>query len=476
MIARDELDRRDEAAALFGQAIEDDPRLFTAADELEALLADSGDREALTRFYTLRLEHVRAEEGRSGERLRLWDKLAELCLAQGRREDAVAAFEVALRLDPDSLARRQRLADLYLDADPRHAADAIAQHQAVLRADKRRAASYEALRTLYRRTSQPEKARACDQALELLGQRADDHLERRSRENQDDRGDREAVEALFAPPRPAAAPIPRKPLANEDWVALGGFDVDLQLSALFALVAPVFAAERARTRPPQPPGELPTDVPPAIADVLAQVATSFGIAHPPTFVDAGQLAPCAAMLRAQGGMLAPILVIGRPALDHQLEGAGLAFALARQLADLRSDRFARLLCPRAVDLAQIVELALAHGQDPPSHTGRWLATALHAVELDQALAIARRLRERAIDPVRAALAWLAATDRAADRIGLVITGDLAACVRVLERERAADSEVDRTTELVWASVTEEVLGVRARLERWPTHPRQERTP
>ena len=40
MIARDELGRAGHAATLFGQAIEDDPRLFTAADELEALLGD----------------------------------------------------------------------------------------------------------------------------------------------------------------------------------------------------------------------------------------------------------------------------------------------------------------------------------------------------------------------------------------------------------------------------------------------------
>src|SRR6185295_13300676 len=171
MIARDELDRRDDASALFAQAIEDDPRLFTAADELEALLGDAADREPLMRFYTLRLDHVRHEEGRSGERLRLWDRLAELCLALDRREDAVAAFEVALQLDPENLERRQRLADLYLDADPKHAASAITQHQLVLRGNKRRVASYEALRTLYRRTNQPEKARACDEGLAIIGDR-----------------------------------------------------------------------------------------------------------------------------------------------------------------------------------------------------------------------------------------------------------------------------------------------------------------
>jgi tetratricopeptide (TPR) repeat protein len=454
MIARDELDRRDDAGALFAQAIEDDPRLFTAADELEALLGEATDREPLMRFYTQRLEHVRHEEGRSGERLRLWDRLGELCLALDRREDAVAALEVALRLDPDNLARRQRLADLYLDADPRHAADAIAQHQTVLKLDKRRVASYEALRALYRRTNQPEKARACDQALEIIGMHVVD----------------DKLDALFKPSAPGAAAAARKPLSNEDWVALGGFDVDLQLSALLALVAPAFAAERARTRPPPPAGDAREhDVPPSIALVLGQVVTSFGLACPPAFVDTAQLAACSITLRAQGGVLAPVLAIGRPALDHQLEGNELAFVLARQLADLRSDRFARLLCPRAAELAQIIELVMAHGAGAASHSGRWLATALHAVDLDQLLAIAARLRERGIDPVRAALGWLAATDRAADRIGLVITGDLPACVRVLERDAAGGR--DRVIELVWASVTEEVLGVRGRIERWPMRPR-----
>lgn len=453
MISRDELDRRDQAAQLFGHAIDDDPLLFSAADELEALVAAGDDREAVMQFYYRRLEHVRGDEGRSGERLRLWDKLAELCLALERREDAVTAFEVALSLDPDNLERRQRLADLYLEADPRHAGDAIVQHQAVLRRNKRRIASYEALRALYRRTHQPEKARACDDALDVLGLHIVD----------------DKLDGLFGPRAPDAARAASQPLGNDDWVALGTDGVDLQLSALFALVAPAFVAERARTQPP--PRELPDHtIPPPIARVLDRVVTLFGVACPPVHADPTQAAACAVTLRPQGAGLAPAVVLGRSALDHQLDDRELAFVFARQLADLRSDRFARLLCPRTADLAQIVELAIAHRTDPTSHAGRWLAGALHAIAYDQALALAGRLRDRSVDPVRAALGWLAATDRAADRIGLVVTGDLASCVRVLERERSGATDANRIIELVWASVTEELLGVRSRLERWPTRP------
>ncbi|HMG23069.1 MAG TPA: tetratricopeptide repeat protein [Kofleriaceae bacterium] len=456
MIARDELDRGDRAATLFGQAIDDDPRLFTAADELEALLAAAGDREAVMQFYYRRLEHVRSDEGRSGERLRLWDKLGELCQSLDRRDDAVTAFEVALSLDPDNLERRQRLADLYLDADPRHAATAIAHHQAVLRGNRRRVASYEALRALYRRTQQPEKARAVDDALDIIGMHIVD----------------DKLAALFAPGAAGEATGgASQPLGNDDWTALGSDGVDLQLSALFALVAPAFVAERARTRPqPAPRDGHDPPVPPEVARVLERVVELFGTTRPAAHADPGQAAACAITLRPQAGRLAPMLAIGRPALEHQLDDRELAFVLARQLADLRSDRYARLLCPRAAELAQIIELAIAHGAEPASHAGRWLATALHAVEYDQALALAGRLRERGVDPVRAALGWLAATDRAADRIGLVITGDLASAVRVIERERTGGADATRVLDLVWASVTEDVLGVRGRLERWPVRP------
>jgi tetratricopeptide (TPR) repeat protein len=455
MIARDELGRRDHAATLFGQAIDDDPLLFTAADELEALLGETGYQSAVMQFCYRRLEHVRADEGRSGERLRLWDKLGELCLAAGALEDAITAFEVALTLDRDNLERRQRLADLYLEADPKHAADAIVQHHAVLRGNRRRVASYEALRTLYRRTQQPEKARACDDALDVIGMHIVD----------------DKVDALFAPGAgPAAGPGASQPLGNDDWIALGSDGVDLQLSALFALVAPAFVAERARTRPPQPTPALPEQtLPTELARVLDRVVGLFGVAAPRAAVDPTQVAASTISLRPHGGVLAPLVVLGRPALEHQLDDRELAFVLARQLADLRSDRVARLLCPRAAELAQIIELALAHGSDPASHSARWLATALHAVEYDQARAIAARLRDRGVDPVRAALGWLAATDRAADRIGLVIAGDLASAIRVLERERGA-ADGNRVLDLVWASVTEEVLCVRSRIERWPSRP------
>jgi tetratricopeptide (TPR) repeat protein len=453
-ISRDELKNHEAALAMLEQAVEDDPQSFVAADDLELLLGNVTDREALVKFYYYRLEQMRETEGRPGERLRLWDRLGELLLRLGHQEDALVAFEVGIQLDPDGVERKQRVADLYLEADPKHAMKTIALHHAVLRQNKRRTTSYQALRTLYERTGELTRAQALDDAIAQLAEHVTEHK----------------IDSLFdggttSKPRAFRPPEDRKlaALSTEDWLSLARVDVDLQLSALFALVAPAFAAERARLR--QPPG-LPTrefEVPDPVARVIVRVVRAFGIPRPAIYADRDQTSPSKVVMRVRDGVLVPVLVLG-PSLPG--EPHELAFVLARQLADLRNDRIARLLCPRPPELAQIVELAtsLASG-DSNNHAARWLTTALHPIELDQVRTVGNRLRDRAINPMTAALNWLAATERAADRIGLVVVGDLGVCTRVLASEPGDQTE--RVLELIWASTTDEVLGVRSRVESWP---------
>ncbi len=440
MIARDELALRDRAIQLFGEALVDDPTLFTAADELEAMLAG----EPLVAFFSLRLSQLKADEGRRGEALRLWDRLGKLCVELGRFDDAVAAAQVGVQLDPDGAGRKQALAELYLMGDTKHDAAAIALHNELLRGNKRRAPSYQALRTLHRRSHHPQAARACEDALAVIGVAPA----------------RDKIDALFGhePTGERRLPGAAKPLANEDFLALARLDVDLQLSALFGLLAPAFAAERARTRP-VPAAPKPVELPPPAARVLARVIASFGVARPMAIVDKDQIVACQIAMRALKDVLVPVVALGRPVLEANADDQELVFALARRLADLRTERIARLLTPRPTELAQILELA-ASGDKA---RGQWLAATLPPADIEQAYAIGARYR--GADHARLASEWLAATERAADRIGLVVVGDLATCVRVIDREAGGEAAA-RTLELAWASVTEEVLAVRARVEGW----------
>ena len=456
-ILRDELGRAGDAAAELSRALDDAPTLLDAAADLEALLEAAGDAKRLIHFYYRRLDQLRNEACPRAEVLRLWDRLGELCLATGRREDAWCALEVALTFDPDDPARRQRLADLYAEAGGDHADDAIAQHQEILARTRRRTASYEALAQLYAATGRHVQAQACDQALGVIGVRA-------------------VNTGRLRTARPLTGGAVR-PLDGDAWLVLAGEAVDVQLSALFGVVTPAVAAARARLRPPPrlAAGKaLPDDDRP-LARVLRRVVGVLGVTRPPVFVDPEQTAACRIALHPAGGVLKPVLVVAPGALDDRLDERALAFTVARRLADLHPERFARLLCPRADELAQLVELAvvLGAGGDPDpaaprARAAQWLASSLHPVALDQVVSLGRKLRIRAIDPRRAALDWLEATDRAADRVGLVVAGDLATCVRVLEREPAGRSDKqDRILELVWSSVTDDLFEVRSRVEGWP---------
>jgi len=459
MILRDELGRRDDAAAALGRAIESDPQLYAAADELEALLEAARDPAPLIFFYYRRLEQLRHEPCRAGELLRLWDRLGERCLAAGRRDDAWCAFEVALTFAPDDAARRHRLADLYAMAGVDHLDDAIAQHHEILAGSKRRTASYEALALLYARTGRRAQADACTQALAVIGVHA------------------------VADARPISRPLtarPAVPLDRDGWLALSGEQVDPRLSALFALVAPAVAAARARLRPPprRPAGTTLADDDRPIARAVRRAIGVLDLPRPLVVIDRDQAAACRVTLRRAEGALAPALVLGQAALDTAADERALAFTVARRLADLHPERFARLLCPRADELAQIIELSLVLGAGGDSDAARsraahWLAASLHPVALDQVVGLGKRLRAAAVDPGQAALDWLEATDRVADRLGLVVSGDLPSCVRALELEPATRVDrQDRVLELVWSSVTEEMFAVRARVEGWPTavHP------
>ncbi len=445
MIARDELEDHDRAVELLGLAIDDDPFNFAAADELEALLDASDNRTALATFFYKRLDQVRNNEGRAGERLRLWDHLGELCLELANHDDAIVAFEVAVSLDPDNFERRKRLADLYA-SDSKHDIKAIAQHHMLLRANKRHLDSYKALRTLYDRTRQPERAKACQDALDVVG---------------DTRKPLDGVAKETSP----------RPLVTEDWVVLTKLDVDLQLSALFAIVAPPFAVERARMRPPLAVPTKESELPAYVQKVLARVLGALTTPRPPVYFEQDQAAACKMVMRLRDGVLVPVLVFGKPVIEKQIDDHALAFQLARQLSDLRSERIARLLCPRAGELAQIIELAAAPQDDASSHAARWLTTSLHPVELEQTRAIGARLRERKVHPMTAAVSWLAATDRVADRVGLVVVGDLPRCVKVIEREPGNTvNDANRVLDFAWSSVHEDVLSVRARVEGWTVTP------
>ena len=238
MIARDELDDHERARPSCSRRRSTTTRSRSPPPTSSSRCSITSDDRTALADVLLQAASSRcaSNEGRPGERLRLWDHLGEL-LHRARPTTTTRSSRSRSRssLDPDNLDRRKRLADLYAD---RHASTTPRRSRSTRRScatNKRHLESYKALRALYERTRQPERAKAVP-----------GRARRARRERVDKIG--ELFDGRRRRPRRTTATAAR---AHERGLARAGeLDVDLQLSALFAVVAPPFAVERARMRPP----------------------------------------------------------------------------------------------------------------------------------------------------------------------------------------------------------------------------------
>ena len=423
MIARDELDdRRRARPTCSSQAIEDDPLAFAAADELEALLAHGDDREALAAFYYKRLEHVRDDEGRPGERLRLWDQLGELLhrARPPRRRDRRVRGR-AVSSPPTTPTRRKRLADLYVDATRKHDAEAIAA--APGRAARRTSAPrvvQGAAHALRRARGQTERARACDDALAMLGTR------RRRRQAR-----RAVRRAATAEHRRAAAT--RSALSERRLARARRSSTSTSSSRRCSRSSRRRSPSSARAcgrRSPSPSEGAPRS---RARRTTCSRASLARVRHRRARRSTSSAtSPRRARWRcaSRDGMLVPVLVFGRRARQGQRRRPRArvrARAPARRPAH-RSHRPPALPARRRARADHRARAAPT--ASTISHAARWL-TDVAPPGRARSGARARRARSATArsHPMTRRVGWLAATERAADRIGFVVAGDLATCVK-----------------------------------------------
>ena len=267
MICLEHLGHFADAAEHLWTSVEGDPgykRSMVALEEMLRLHKSWKELARLHQFALQKLEPIDSDAKRA-EQLRRWGELGDLYFERLHDPDsAVVALEVARKLDP-SPRRRQRLATVATAAGGRHIELAIAEHRALLAEDKTRIASYRALTELCLETGRPDEAAACAAALACL------------------RPDEEAV-ATTAPVEP------RRALAPELFARLRHPDESVELTTLFALLAPQVASSRAqRARTPLSRQKLvAADDARPFARALARAAATFGLGAPAVSVSPEQ--------------------------------------------------------------------------------------------------------------------------------------------------------------------------------------------
>ena len=467
LILRDELKDAPKAAEHLRAALDDDPELERSARALEEVLKALGEWHELGRLYRRRLKTLGPEsasdaDGKNHERLRIWSDLGVLCQRTlGEPRAALAAFEAALSFDRDNLERHRQLADLYLEAGPDCVDKAIDEHQYVLRRDKSRIASYRALRALYAHQREREKAFACSYALHLLK-----------------KGDQDDARAV-AEVKGRSFVTARRVLDEETWARLVHPDENRLVDCLFALVGPTIAAGHAQTHKLaglNRKDAIETEDRRSFAKALKYVATTLDVAMPEAYERADQREPVLFANTVDGNELVPVFQLGAPLVGDRRREPEQVFELGRKCALLRPERLLRLATPHPQQVGHVLDAAIAlvyDAEGAPPHpspelqrTVGGLKRALPALQLEQVVAIGKKLRESGLRTDEAAVTWLQAADLTAIRVGYALVGDLETCARLVAadgRPTGTRAPTERLLDLIWSTVTEEMFAVRRHL-------------
>lgn len=112
----EKLGRVDQALNHWQQAWHLEPEKFEALEAARAIYASLGDDKMVARLYEAELEGL-GEHGSVERRAAIQLELGRVAIKQGDPRAAAEHFEASLALDPDSLAARKSLAEIYASSD-----------------------------------------------------------------------------------------------------------------------------------------------------------------------------------------------------------------------------------------------------------------------------------------------------------------------------------------------------------------------
>jgi tetratricopeptide (TPR) repeat protein len=164
----DKLGRTDEAVTYYDLALDNDAESLSVFEEMVRILTDKQNWADLERAYRKMIGRME-KGGDVVVRANLWHSLGEICQHRlNHMGDAIAAYETALRLDPENRPWMEVLARLYGD-DPRYADKATRLHRQLLDLNPYRSESYQLLARIHAAREKWDEAWCFSAALHSLG-------------------------------------------------------------------------------------------------------------------------------------------------------------------------------------------------------------------------------------------------------------------------------------------------------------------
>ncbi|HEY4393822.1 MAG TPA: tetratricopeptide repeat protein [Polyangia bacterium] len=467
-ILAEELSAPAEAIEAFEQALDTDPGDAQSFARIEQLTTEAHDWKTQERAYRRQIKRLGTDPPpeKRAELVRLWHGLGEIY--RTRLKDgpaALAAFEVAASLDPDSLERRRVLAELYRLAGPPTYAKAVAEHRALVAQAKTLAEMVPDLKALVRlciELGRLDEAHGAAAALVVIGPADADER------------------ALFAQYRPTGVVRAHARLTEEVWQKqIYHPDEDRGLSQILATLAPAVAAARARpfketSLKKKRRRELASDTS-LPCKVLTYGAAVLGVTAPDVYLDPdapGEVDVVNVRGTVAGVTGLPALVLGTGVAEMRSD-IELAFVVGRALAALRPDHLLRWpsYVPTLGEL-EIVAHAAIRLVSPEAEVPAEQAAAVtqYAAFLDRALL--PQLREQLTLLVRRFQAaghvpdtgrWSRAACLTTIRAGLLLCGDLEVSARLGQAAYPMIDSSEIVRDLCAWSVSEGYFELRAQL-------------
>jgi tetratricopeptide (TPR) repeat protein len=471
-ILRDEVKSLDEAVEAFNQALDcyferperiDEAKFqeyLKAFEAIDKICTQKKDWMMQSRQYRRMIKRM-PPTGFDTIRIALWHALGEIY--RSRLKDiktAIQAFEVAVNLEPDNLARHEILAELYVVGGSDYSQQAVKEHMTLIRKDPFRVESYKALRRLYMDLRQYDRAWCMCSALAFL-QRADGE-EMQFYEQYKQKG---FVRA-------------KTRLSEEMWVKnVYHPDEDPYIGAIFASIHQAiamrysaehkqFGLKRKEKR------DLTTDQT-LFAKVFNYVTQVLSIAPPEVYFRPEQAISMQLANAREKNQLIPSVVVGAELLQGRSDKE-LAFPVARYMTMLRPEHFLRLIIQTNTEL-RVAFLSAVKRVQPnfpvPANEAQTVElylqemskTLLPAAYEQLAIWVQRFLQKQPkIDLAK----WSQAVDLTAHRAGFIVSNDLALAARYIQMEPATAggmSAKDKIKELVLYSISEEYFELREHL-------------
>lgn len=452
-IAHEHLQRYDEAAEYYNQALENAPALGKAFEGLVRCLTQKEAWEDLAGAYRAQLERLPADAPAEA-RAALWDALGDLYKDEiDEIEEAVEAYEEAQALDHDSRKRVEMLAAIYTGTPKRFYRKAVEAHAQLLDKSPYRVESYQALRQLYTDVKKADESWCVCQVLRAL-KYAD------------------ADEDSFFKKHRTRTPAAAQEFFTEDiWFNnVTHTSQDPLLTGIFAAITPAVASSASQGLAEfnvEPSNQCNPESDDAVmAQTLHYVSGVTQIDLPPVFYrqsDAGGLS----FLFTDP----PAIGLGQGALAGGPNQA-LAFVAGRHLAYFLPGHYLRHLVPTGSGLRAWL-LAAIKSANPQFPIPKKLMPQVdkHFAALDSKLDAPSKDRLHSLVNKLLAAApeldmkkWVAAVDLTADRVGFVLANDLemsAAIIKASPDETVAQKE--RLKELYLYAASAPYLELRHKL-------------